>query len=57
MQGVSAYKQLKATKPELCQAIVLFAEKLAVRHNLEPAVAVDVKQALTQFAVDIIKAA
>lgn len=51
--GVSAYLRLRDLDPVLCRDIVKFAEQVAVRHNLQPAVAVDMKQALCQFAVDL----
>lgn len=51
--GVSAYLRLRELDPALCRDIVKFAERLAIRHNLPPAVAVDMKQALCQFAVDL----
>lgn len=51
--GVSAYLRLRELDPALCRDIVKFAERLAIRHNLAPAVAVDIKQALCQFGLDM----
>lgn len=52
--GIAAYLRLRDLDPVLCQSIVRFAEQITGRHNLEPAVAVDIKQALCQFAVDTV---
>lgn len=52
--GTAGYLALRQIDPALCQSIVRFSEQLAARHNFEPAVSVDVKQALCQFAVDSI---
>lgn len=51
--GVAGYLRLKQLDPALCQAIVRFGEELTARHNMEPAVSCDVKQALCQFAIDM----
>lgn len=51
--GIAGYLRLKRLDPALCRSIVLFAEELTGRHNLEPGVACEIKQALCQFAVDM----
>lgn len=51
--GVSGYKMLRRIDPRLCNSIVDFSERLVERHNLEPDVACDLKQALCQFAIDL----
>lgn len=52
--GVAAYLRLRDMDPILCRDIVRFAERLAERHNLEPVVSVEMKQALCQFAIDTV---
>lgn len=51
--GIAGYLRLKQLDPALCQSIVLFGEELTGRHNLEPGVSSEIKQALCQFAVDM----
>lgn len=52
--GIAGYLTLRQIDPALCQSIVKFSEQLAERHNFEPDVSVDIKQALCQFSVDSI---
>lgn len=52
--GIAGYLRLKDLDPALCRSIIVFGEQLTARHNLDPAVSCDIKQALCQFAVDTI---
>lgn len=51
--GIAGYLRLRDLDPALCRSIVVFGEELTGKHNLDPIVACDVKQALCQFAIDM----
>lgn len=51
---IAGYRRLREVDPALCQAVVKFSEDLAARYNLDLDMERDIKQALCQFAVDIL---